>query len=127
MSFPSARDFSSAFGVSDEDHQKWEQRRQRDEQERAGRGFRGALDQTAKQAIGMGKMLVQAKLYGREARDAEIEVREMPQVKIKETETSYERVNVITPEEQARRQRAEEFVKRAESQGRQAENDGLDR
>lgn len=129
MGFPSARDFSSAFGVSEEDHAKWEKRHQAEAQERAGRGIRGALDTTAKQAIGMGKMLVQAKLYGREARDAGIEVEEMPKVKTKktETETTYEQVDVITPEEQARRQRAEEFVKRAEQQGRQAEDDGLGR
>ncbi len=129
MSFPSANDFGSAFGINEEDRQKWEKRHEADAKARAGRGIRGALDTTAAQAISMGKMIVNAKLLGRETRDANIEVAEMPRVTEKRTEneTTYEKVDVITPEEQARRQRAEEFVKRSESMNRQAEDDGLDR
>ena len=85
MGFPSARDFSSTFGVTDEDHDKWEQRRAKDEAARQSGGLRQAIDAGLKQSIGLGKMMVQAKKYGREERINEEQERE--EVTVTETRT----------------------------------------
>lgn len=77
MGFPTSRDFSSLFGVTDEDHEKWEQRHAAEQARRAKTGtVRQLVDQTAQQAIGLGQMMVQAKLYGREAYAAEDEYKQ---------------------------------------------------